>query len=115
MCSEMCIRDSCDTLCLFNENDIDDVTLSRNEVNNFDTWCKGHEMTINSNKCKALNVDFSCHLVAIIPCFENTRPLFNEKLSWADQFKESFTVLVWRGHKAYQSGYVIEFVFFPHF
>ena len=74
------------------KNQSDDATLAKQEVNHFELWCNMHQMSINFDKSKVLNVKFTSYPLTLIPRLENTHVLkilgvlFNEKLTWTDHF-----------------------------
>ena len=41
------------------KNQIDNVTLVKEEIDHFELWCQNHQMLINFEKSKVLNVNLS--------------------------------------------------------
>ena len=71
------------------KNQANDVSLVKKEVDHFELWCKNHQMSINFEKSKVLNVNLSHTPVCLVPRLDNTTALkvlglwFNERLSWS--------------------------------
>ena len=72
------------------KKDSDSLELIKSEVDHFKSWCCDNKMTINENKTKVLNINFSCTPIQPVPDFENVicvkilGLLFNCKLSWSN-------------------------------
>ena len=70
----------------------DDVSLTKHEVENFQLWCKNHQMSVNSKKSKIVNINFGRRPtpVTLLPCLENVSVIkilglwFNDELTWTD-------------------------------
>ena len=74
------------------KHSFDDCSSVNNEIDHFKSWCETHGMSINFSKTKVLNINFSSHLLSLMPNLENVHCLkilglyFNDKLNWSTHF-----------------------------
>ena len=74
------------------KNEFHDVSFMMDEIENFKRWCIEHDMSINFDKTKVLNINATSSPLSPVPLFPNVASLkllgliFNQNITWTDHF-----------------------------